>query len=122
MSVFYFLIGFVSTKRLLDFFRRRSFEPLFHFRSEDFQRLVSYTEFILHHPPFRFFRNHCLVKSMVLFCFLKPAHRVLEIVIGVRKDAAGGGIEGHSWLMLQGRPLCDRLENIGGYQPMWSYR
>ena len=52
-----------------------------------------------------FYQRSCLKRSLVLFRYLNMQSDPAQFIIGVRKE--GGELRGHSWIMIQDKPLFD---------------
>lgn len=64
----------------------------------------------------------CLLRSLVLFRFLRLQGWPVEISFGVKKtDEDQADISGHSWLMLDGRPFLEAEQQKGAYATTYRY-
>ncbi|MCL4473119.1 MAG: lasso peptide biosynthesis B2 protein [Actinobacteria bacterium] len=73
---------------------------------------------------YRFFRRYgrCLLRSLVLFRFLRGQGWPVEIHFGVRKTAEGmADITGHSWLVLDGEPFLEDESQRGSFATTMRY-
>lgn len=70
-------------------------------------------------PPLR--SRPCLYRSLLLYKFLREAGLPVRIHFGVNRREAGGGLVGHSWLTLDGRPFLEREELQGRFATVFSY-
>ena len=62
----------------------------------------------------------CLVRSLILFCFLKPRLPGLQIVSGVTRKA-GGGFDGHCWLERGGQPYDENEKGLEKFERLLVY-
>ncbi|MDO8736513.1 MAG: lasso peptide biosynthesis B2 protein [Thermoleophilia bacterium] len=84
------------------------------------QKTVGFTDTLI---KYRIFQRYgkCLLRSLILFRFLRRQGWPVEIHFGVRKTAEGlADITGHSWLVLEGEPFLEN-DQIGGYVTTYSY-
>lgn len=64
----------------------------------------------------------CLLRSFVLFRFLRRQGWPVEISFGVKKTGEDqADITGHSWLMLDGRPFLEAEQQKGAYATTYHY-
>lgn len=65
----------------------------------------------------------CLRRSLLRYYFLHQAGAPVQIIFGARfKDThEGGGIGGHAWLTLNGRPYYENPQDYSGFVPMYVY-
>ena len=104
------LLSFVSSKPVISFFR---FDP------DDTKRLLNYIEFVLCHWPFCAKEGACFLRSFTLFCFLKPVHHELKIILGLRmKDQT---LKGHAWLELGGKPYLDKEAHVSSFEKVFTH-
>ena len=100
------------------------------------EKTVRFTESLL---KYRFFRRYgyCLLRSLILFKFLRRQGWQVTIHFGVRRtgDEAGPataapvgsvpvshiGITGHSWLMLNGKPFLEAGFQEGAFTETYAY-
>jgi len=93
------------------------------------QKTVGFTDTLIRYRIFQRY-GKCLLRSLILFRFLRRQGWPVEIHFGVRKtgpadagnpDAGNSGdITGHSWLVLDGEPFLENDE-ICGYTTTYSY-
>jgi hypothetical protein len=62
----------------------------------------------------------CLVRAIVLFCFLQAVERDLQIVLGIRREE--GKIRGHAWLETAGKPFPPEGRRILRYERLCVIR
>ena len=64
----------------------------------------------------------CLLRSLVLFRFLRQQGWPVEIQFGVRmEDGDTADITGHSWLMLEDQPFLEAEGQKHAYSKTYSY-
>ncbi|MCB0210169.1 MAG: lasso peptide biosynthesis B2 protein [Anaerolineae bacterium] len=65
----------------------------------------------------------CLRRSLLRYHFLREANVPVQVIFGARiKDAAeGGGVGGHAWLTLNGRPYYENPADYQGFVVMYTY-
>lgn len=93
----------VDLPRLLSVLGRRRYPKACDART--CRRIILFTNYVLSlNAPI--IRNTCLIRSLVLFHFLRKAGKDVHLNIGVEKVA--GGVLAHSWLAGDdGSPLVD---------------
>jgi hypothetical protein len=100
----------VPLETLVGFMHRR---PSGRGRSQDFERqlegYIGRTGRFPWRPP-----SNCLERSLGAYRALCRANADPELVIGVRRNA-GRGVEGHVWVMVDGRALGERPEDLASY-------
>jgi hypothetical protein len=70
-------------------------------------------------PPRRAPAN-CLERSLGAYRLLCAAGAAPEIVIGIRRGV-GGGVDGHVWVVVGGRPLGEDEAFIAGYARVLAF-
>lgn len=84
------------------------------------QKTVGFVDTLIRYRIFQRY-GKCLLRSLILFRFLRRQGWPVEIHFGVRKTAEGmADITGHSWLVLDGEPFLENDE-IGGYFTTYVY-
>ena len=65
----------------------------------------------------------CLRRSLLRYYFLREAGLPVTIVFGARlkRNDEGGGLGGHAWLTLNGRPYHESPANHQGFVKMYAY-
>ncbi len=65
----------------------------------------------------------CLRRSLLRYHFLREAGLPVTVVFGARlkEQAEGGGIGGHAWLTLNGRPYHENPADTEGFAVMYTY-
>jgi hypothetical protein len=65
----------------------------------------------------------CLRRSLLRYYFLREVGLPVCVVFGARFKGAdeGGGIGGHAWLTLHGRPYFEHLGDYEGFEEMYVY-
>jgi hypothetical protein len=66
-----------------------------------------------------YLRPSCLLRSMVLFRFLREAGVPVRIHFGVRRE--GDSLQGHAWLSLDGRPYAEAADPTARFQTVYSF-
>jgi hypothetical protein len=64
-------------------------------------------------------RNNCLERSLLTYRFLASEGLDPRLVLGARK--ADGRIRGHSWVLIDGRPVMDGDEAIDRFAPVAEF-
>lgn len=64
-------------------------------------------------------RRPCLLRSLVVYRYGCRYGLPISIHFGVRSGM--DGLEGHSWVTLHGRPLCESEEGVRSYVAVYSY-
>lgn len=71
------------------------------------QKTVGFVDTLIRYRIFQRY-GKCLMRSLILFRFLRRQGWPVEIQFGVRKTAEGlADITGHSWLVLDGEPFLE---------------
>jgi len=85
-------------------------------RSPEFeQRLEAY---LSASGPFPFKPpGNCLERSLAAYRLLGAAKAEPALVVGVR-PVAGGGVEGHVWVRVDGRPLAEHPDRLRAFTPI----
>lgn len=65
----------------------------------------------------------CLRRSLLRYHFLREADTPVEIVFGARlkEPRERGGLGGHAWLTLDGRPYYENPADYEGFVVMYTY-
>jgi hypothetical protein len=65
----------------------------------------------------------CLRRSLIRYFFLRRAGLPVTIIFGARlkQNHEGGGLGGHAWLTLNGRPYYERSADYEGFVTMYVY-
>jgi hypothetical protein len=65
----------------------------------------------------------CLRRSLVRYHFLREMGVPVAIVFGARikRESEGGGVGGHAWLTLNGRPYYEDPQNYRDFVTMFTY-
>jgi len=65
----------------------------------------------------------CLRRSLLRYHFLREVNVPVRIVFGARlkSEAEGGGLGGHAWLTLEGRPYYENPADYEGFVTMFEY-
>lgn len=83
-------------------------------------KTVGFTDSLLRYRVFQRY-GKCLLRSLVLFKFLRRDGWPVEIHFGVRKANEGEtDITGHSWLVLEGEQFLES-EHLGTYSTTYLY-
>lgn len=84
-------------------------------------KTAGFTDSLLHYRVFQRYGT-CLLRSLVLFRFLRRQGWPVEIHFGVRKTAEGlADITGHSWLVLEGSPFLEEEYQQGSFTTTYSF-
>lgn len=60
--------------------------------------------------------GNCLARSLVVYRYLSGASFLPELVVGVRRD--GGGVVGHAWVVVDGRPVAETAASLAAFTPL----
>ncbi len=104
--LFLFISYFTNAYHLAQIFTQKMFRPFFSFKEANFDRLSFYLNFVLSHWPFYLKDKFCLVKSLILYCFLKPKKENAHWIMGVTRDEHGRW-NGHAWVEANGLPFLE---------------
>jgi hypothetical protein len=63
--------------------------------------------------------NNCLERSLIVYRYLSAAGADPELMIGF--DPRGDDLEGHVWVMVDGAPVRESLEDLARYVPTLAY-
>jgi len=79
--------------------------------------IVKFSNFILH----RIFRspNPCILRSLILFRYLKMMGIDMKIAFGVKEEASR--LRGHAWLIHKGRHFLETGDPSREYEVMFVY-
>ncbi len=111
---------FVPIPKLVRFFSGPRARFFYSCPDRHAHRLRPYVNFVLGHGPLRMNDKACLVRSLILFCFLKPRLPGLQIVSGVTRKA-GGGFDGHCWLELGGQSYDENEKDLEKFERLLVY-
>ena len=64
--------------------------------------------------------SNCLERSLGAYRLLCRAGAQPELVIGMKR-ATGGRIEGHTWVVVNGRPLAEDMGALAGFAPLLAF-
>jgi hypothetical protein len=65
--------------------------------------------------------GNCLERSLGAYRLLCAAGARPDLVVGVRRSAAGAQVEGHVWITLDGRPFAERPEFLQTFAIVVTY-
>lgn len=119
-TLFILLRYFVPIQKLLSFFSDPRKKSFYAYPKKHAHRLRSYVKFVLGHTPFRMGDKACLIRSLILFCFLKPGSDGLKVISGVTRKP-GGGFSGHCWLELDGQPYEEDEKDLKKFERLLVY-
>ena len=100
--------------------------------SAKLEKTVGFVDSLLRYRVFQRY-GKCLLRSLILFRFLRSQGWPVEIHFGVRKTGepaetlAGNGaasnidITGHSWLTLDGEPFLENPEQATGFSTTYRF-
>lgn len=84
-------------------------------------KTVGFVDSLLHYRVFQRYGT-CLLRSLILFRFLRQQGWPVKIHFGVRKTAEGlTDITGHSWLVLAEEPFLEAESQRGSFVTTYSY-
>ena len=64
-------------------------------------------------------RGNCLERSLLVYRYLAQACSDPTLVVGV--DPSDGGVRGHAWVLVDGRPVHDSAEFLARQTPLVSF-
>lgn len=89
---------------------------------EKLEKTVGFVDSLLRYRIFQRY-GKCLMRTLVLFKFLRKQGWPVDIYFGVRKDPEKNDeISGHSWLVLNGEPLLEDVNHLVNYRTTYSYQ
>jgi len=88
------------------------------YSQKDIPRIIGYVDFVLNRSQF-IFKKTCLMRSLVLYHFMRRHNCNVDMHIGVRNEEAQ--IAGHSWLTLNGEVFADSEEKINDFALIFNY-
>lgn len=109
-----------SPKRLVEWCRSPFFTCWLPEVSQDFPSTRHYVDLITACRFFRSPRGGCFVRSVVLFCLLRPVREGLEIVWGVGRNEAGRWVA-HAWLEQYGQTLFEPSGPLEQYERLQRF-
>ncbi|MHB9111506.1 MAG: lasso peptide biosynthesis B2 protein [Thermoleophilia bacterium] len=84
-------------------------------------KTAGFTDSLLRYRIFQPY-GKCLLRSLVLFRFLRSQGWPVDIYFGVRKTNEGhADITGHSWLVLDGKPFLEDDSQQNVFVTTWFY-
>lgn len=112
----------ISRRSLPDLLRSLDSGVSDHQRNRDrLNKTVGFTDSLLRYRIFQRY-GKCLLRSLLLFHFLRRQGWPVEIHFGVRKTAEGlADITGHSWLVLEGSPFLEEECQRGSFATTYSF-
>ncbi|MBE0428991.1 MAG: lasso peptide biosynthesis B2 protein [Thermoleophilia bacterium] len=85
------------------------------------RKTAGFADSLLKYRPFQRY-GKCLMRSLVLFRFLRLQGWPVEIHFGVRRtDGHRADITGHSWLVLDGAPFLEDEHQQNSFAKTYSY-
>lgn len=85
------------------------------------QKTVGFMDTLLRYRIFQRY-GKCLLRSLILFRFLRSRGWPVEIHFGVRRTSEGTvDITGHSWLVLDGEPFLEAESQMGSFLTTYTY-
>ncbi len=82
------------------------------------QQAVRQVDGLLRRTPPLFF-GHCLLRSLTLYYLCTRLGYPVQIAFGVRPKA-GGGMDAHGWLVLEGSAFMERAGVDRHFMPVWT--
>ena len=108
------LLGMIKLPKLL-----RSLEPRKRtvINAARIERISKFSDFFLH----RILRssNPCLLKSLILFRYLRMMGMDIKIAFGVKDESKG--LQGHAWLVSNGSYYLEKEDPLKEYQTIFVY-
>ncbi len=87
-------------------------------RWTDAERIRRLSEMVVYQLPYLNMGN-CLKLSLLRFLHLTGRGFNVRFHMGVKPDR--NGVTGHAWLTLNGEPLWEDAEFLGGFRETWAY-
>jgi len=85
------------------------------------EKTAGFTDSLLKYRVFQHY-GICLLRSLILFKFLRLQGWPVEIHFGVRKTGEGeADITGHSWLVLEDQPFLEPESQKHAFATTYSY-
>ncbi len=85
------------------------------------QKTVGFVDTLIRYRIFQRY-GKCLLRSLILFRFLRRQGWPVEIHFGVRKTAeCMPDITGHSWLVLDGEPFLEDVSQKNSFVTTYTY-
>jgi len=85
------------------------------------EKTVGFTDTLIRYRIFQRY-GKCLLRSVILFRFLRSQGWPVEIHFGVRKTAEGmDDITGHSWLVMDGQQFLEDINQMESYMTTYAY-
>ncbi len=108
------LLGMIKLPRLLRILEPRKKTPI---NTARIELISKFANFFLH----RILRssNPCLLKSLILFRYLRMMGMDIKIAFGVKDESKG--LQGHAWLISNGSHYLEKEDPLKEYQPVFVY-
>ncbi|MHB0871726.1 MAG: lasso peptide biosynthesis B2 protein [Chloroflexota bacterium] len=97
-------LPFVKVKRLVRWLTPAIAPPAVELA--EIQRVVRHVDGVMRRAPILLF-GHCLLRSLTLYYFCTRLGYPVRIAFGIRRKPCGG-MDGHGWLVLEGRTFMER--------------
>jgi Transglutaminase-like superfamily len=65
--------------------------------------------------------DNCLERSLVAYRYLSRAGARPELVVGVARKEDDGGVRGHAWIRVDGRPFHEPARSLDGFEEMTAF-
>ena len=65
--------------------------------------------------------DNCLERSLVAYRYLSRAGAEPELVVGVARNEDDGGVRGHAWIRLDGRPFHEPARSLDGFDELTAF-
>jgi Transglutaminase-like superfamily len=86
--------------------------------SDDCERIILLTDLLLERRV-ALLRPSCMLRSLVLYRFLREAGIPVQVNFGVARD--GDALKGHSWLTLDGLPYAEPVDPTPRFRVVYRY-
>jgi hypothetical protein len=86
--------------------------------SEQAERIIRLTDLLLDRRV-ALLRPSCMLRSLVLYRFLREAGVPVQVNFGVARD--GEALKGHSWLTLHGVPYAEPIDPTPRFHVVYRY-
>jgi hypothetical protein len=83
---------------------------------DEMEKMVKFADFLLHRVLRS--RNPCLLRSLLLYRYLRASGEEVSIVFGVRDGEET--LQGHAWILRDVKPLLEE-ESTGEYEAVYVY-
>jgi hypothetical protein len=83
------------------------------------ERRIAELAHLMHRSRRPIGRYNCLERSLIAYRFLSEVNADPRLVLGLRKG--DGSIEGHSWVLVDGKPVRESIEALVDFEPVVAF-